>query len=331
MPGPKDEFNSFRSELVGLLGSSLTLYTLSLSTHTPRGLIIGCDGDAALEVLSLPAETINTNLKHWDLISIIYDLWKLMDCTPVKAYVKGHQDGCDRQLTRLEHMNVLMDGLAKNTALLRPARMTLRNLGNIGIPLVSYENNVLVGQLQKALYYTLTMERHMQYLNRKLTIDHSQLAWRAFEKARNASGMVTNTFISKWLSNTVPTGKVLQLRQHSITNRCPRCNHWGEDRLHVLTCWETGAKVIWDKGMDKLKQKMQDDDTCPEIQQLILTSLTKFRQSPRNPDRYVPCHAWAAAQHEVGWENFLCGLIHKSLLARQQDYYNGIGSRKCSR
>jgi hypothetical protein len=163
-PGTASEFNSFRSELVGLLGSSITLYTLSLvCTQQPRGLIIGCDGDAALDVLSLLAEKINTNLNHWDLISI----WKSMDSVPVKAYVKGHQDGCGRQLSRLEHMNVLMDGLAKNTALLRPSRRMLRNLENTGIPRVYYEDKVLVGHLQKSLYYTLTMERHMQYLIEK--------------------------------------------------------------------------------------------------------------------------------------------------------------------
>jgi hypothetical protein len=143
-----------------------------------------------------------------------------------------------------------------------------------------------------------------------MTVDHTQLGWKAFATARTASGMVTNTFISKWLSNTIPTGKVLQLRQHSITNRCPRCNHWGEDRLHVLTCWDAGAKVIWDRGVNKLKQQMQEDDTCPAIQQLILTSLIKFRQSPRNQDQYVPHQARAVAQHEIGWEIFLCGLLH---------------------
>lgn len=142
-------------------------------------------------------------------------------------------DATNEQLMRLKHMNVLMDGLAKNTALLRPPRTTLQNLGNIGIPQVYHDDKVLVGPLQKSLCYAFTTERHLQYLDGKLNIDHTQLGWMAFKKARTASGMATNTFNSKWLSNTVPTGKVLQLRHHSIMNRCPQCNHWGEDSVRL--------------------------------------------------------------------------------------------------
>jgi hypothetical protein len=267
-------------------------------------------------------------MQHWDLISIIKDTWTRMESTPVKAYVKGHQEGHNRPLTRLEQMNVLMDGLAKQTALLRPPRKTIPNLSNLGIPQVYIQDKMVVEPLQKSLYYDITKERLWQYIDRKLNIQHTQVVWTAFKRARLASDMVTNTFISKWLSNTLPTGKVLQLRQHSISNRCPRCNTWGEDRLHILTCWEVGAKTIWDKGVHKLTLKMIEANTCPDIQQFILNSLANFRKSPGNQHRYAPHQTWARAQHDMGWENFLCGILHCSIIQKQQEYYRSIGSRK---
>lgn len=210
-PGHPNIFNSFRSELVGLIGSSITLQTLSRCVNPPQGLIIGCDGDAALDTLSIPQERINTNLKHWDLIGILNDIWTSMDSKPIKAYVKGHQDTGRQQLTRLEHMNILMDRLAKNTAMLQPARQEIGGLNRIGIPRVYKDDLPMSEPLQKSLYYGLINDRLMGYLTRKLSVDPAQIGWMAFQKARHTTGMVTNTFISKWLSNTVPTGKVLQL------------------------------------------------------------------------------------------------------------------------
>jgi hypothetical protein len=120
----------------------------------------------------------------------------------------------------------------------------------------------------------------MGYLEWTVGINPADIHWPAFEKARHTTATVTNTFISKWLSNTVPTGKILQCRQHSISSRCPRCNHWGEDRIHILACWDTGATAIWDKGVESMTRLLEKEDTCPEIQQFILDGLRGFRRTP---------------------------------------------------
>jgi hypothetical protein len=67
---------------------------------------------------------------------------------------------------------------------------------------------------------------------------------KAFEHARVMSQTGMIKFISKWMSNTLATGVVLQRRKHRIFNRCPRCNEWGEDKVHVLICWDIRAEII---------------------------------------------------------------------------------------
>lgn len=326
--GPRENFNSFRSELVGLLGASVTLQTLAACVRPPPRVIIGCDGDAALDTLTLPIEKINTNLKHWDLISCIHDIWRSTNMKPLVARVKGHQDEEGRSLSRLEQMNITMDRLAKNTARLLPPRQQTWQVQDLGIPPVYINGTQIVDPLHKSLYKTLTTRDLMGYLERTVGINPADIHWPAFEKARHTTTTVTNTFISKWLSNTVPTGKILQRRQHSISSRCPRCNHWGEDRIHILACWDTGATAIWDKGVESMTRLLETEDTCPEIQQFILDGLRAFRRTPNRVCMEHLTPSWREDVIRVGWHNMLIGILPNSLIQRQQAFYNAIRSRK---
>ena len=54
---------------------------------------------------------------------------------------------------------------------------------------------------------------------------------KAIEYAHNRTRLHMCVFITKWISNTLPTGVVMQeFRQQRVFNRCPWCNYWGEDR-----------------------------------------------------------------------------------------------------
>jgi hypothetical protein len=78
---------------------------------------------------------------------------------------------------------------------------------NIGIPLVTIGDVPIVMPLQKTLYTTLLWENLMQYLARKANINHPDIHWNAFARARRSLTIIMNIFVSKWISDTVPTGK----------------------------------------------------------------------------------------------------------------------------
>jgi hypothetical protein len=117
---------------------------------------------------------------------------------------------------------------------------------------------------------------------------------------------------------------------------CPRIRvlvllfstHWGEDRIHVLTCWHVGAISIWDKGIAALQQILIREHTCPEIQQFLLQELSNYRRTPntRAPQRYS--QPWKEDLEQTGWDNILIGLLPNSLITRQQTHYMAISSRK---
>lgn len=92
VPGPKEHFTSYRSELTGLLGISITLRLLAACTSPPPHCIIGCDGKAALQALTVPKNAISANSNNADIVSIINDLWNSFVTSPIPVHIDGHQD-----------------------------------------------------------------------------------------------------------------------------------------------------------------------------------------------------------------------------------------------
>lgn len=114
--GTSETFSSYRSELMGLVGISVTTRVLANCLLQPAHYLLGCDGLAALNTVTLKMDDISAKLSNWDLISILHDIWTSLKLKPVPVHIKGHQDMRGRPLNRLEQMNILMDRLATLTA-----------------------------------------------------------------------------------------------------------------------------------------------------------------------------------------------------------------------
>jgi hypothetical protein len=329
-PGPIQDFSAYRSELTGLLASSVTLKILASCTRSPNHTIIGCDGKAALQVLTLSKEELSANFKHADILSIIVDIWASSTTQPFPVHIRGHQDTRqDKPLSRLEILNILMDKLATLTA------ASIYNPGDplpitsLGFPRVKLQNKVISGEMYTSLYNGLGELKIDEYFNKqplggRITMDC--IATRSFSLARSHAPTFLNIFITKWLSNTIATGMVMQQRKHRIFNRCPRCNAWGEDRLHLVICWDARAKVIWNKQMDIFQDLLHKEQTCPEIAHFLMNGLRDFRAKPNSPQvTQVP---WQREIIQIGWVNVLSGFLGKQLIDYQSQYYKSLGSRK---
>jgi hypothetical protein len=196
----------------------------------------------------------------------------------------------------------------------------------MGLSQVSYGGEMVSGNLYHTLYSKLTSDRTWQYFSSKL-FSHPQafsyVHTTAFEKARKNSALYLNIFLSKWLSDTLATGVVMQRRHQRVFNRCPRCNHWGEDRLHIVVCWDVRAQTVWQHQMDLLTITLTNEYTAPEIQHFILQGLQNFQKHPRRP--VVEDTNWKAETGHIGWLNTLSGFFSKSIIRQQDQYYNQLG------
>jgi hypothetical protein len=67
--GQHQSFNSYRSELTGLLGIAVTIRVLANASPQPKHTIVGCDGEAALSVLTMAKEEMDANMSNADICS----------------------------------------------------------------------------------------------------------------------------------------------------------------------------------------------------------------------------------------------------------------------
>ena len=186
-PGPIKDFSAYRSELTGLLAISVTLKLFSLCTQAPQHSIIGCDGEAALQVLTLSRKDLSVNTSHADLSSIIVDIWSSVPTKPFPVHIRGHQDtGQNQPLTRLEALNVLMDKLARLTA------SSISNLGaslhipTLGFTRVKLQDKMISGKVCKRLYNGLGELQLEKYFEKQLFgggINMDIIASRSFDSA----------------------------------------------------------------------------------------------------------------------------------------------------
>ena len=132
-------------------------------------------------------------------------------------------------------------------------------------------------------------------------------------------GMVK--FMSKWWNNTLATGVILQQCWHWIYNRCPWCNDWGEDCLHVLLCWDSKVKIIRQKYLDThLHQLLVNTSTHSDIISFIMEGLSQFFRQPHQNEEDRHNEQWKEEQKLIGWCNFISGFIGKALVAKQRDH-----------
>jgi len=330
VPGSKECFTSYRSELFGLFGISVTLRVLAMCSPPPTHCIVGCDGEAALLSLNESTSAISANTKDADIISCINAIWNSFGTRPVPVHIDGHQDNFQKTLNRLEKMNVLMNKLATLVAANCSSRSPHWRLPGTGIRTLHYGNRMVTGQLNKFLYEAINANVLWTYLHQRLVgekVQKDQIHWKAMEYARKRATTGLNIFMSKWISNTVLTGQVMQRRRQRVFNRCPRCNSWGEDREHIIRCWDVRANIIWKAGLSKLQHTLIKEDTHQDIAQFIIEGLGKFKRS-KNPHQQVSDTVWKAEQQEIGWMNFLAGFLSTKMVEKQQQYYRSKGSRK---
>lgn len=278
---------------------------------------MGCDGQTALNILQCPKDGIKASSCHSDLKSVIIDLWTSTEIT-------------EQRLNILEQMNILVDRLATLTAGTTTQPILSCVVPRMGMDVVQYKNRILCGDLYGTLYNGIIQDRLLDYFSSKLFSSPnitSTIDFPSFTQARKSMYPGMNKFVTKWISNTIATGVVLQRRNHRIFNRCPRCNVWGEDKLHVVVCWDIRAKLIWDKQIEYLKSLMLSLYTHPEIYSFITLGLAKFRAHPNLQEVHQHPEEWQQEQSDIGWLNFLTGFVSTKMVQMQQSHYNTLGLR----
>ena len=340
IPGEPEDQNSYRSELGGQLGVISALISMDIdvpsSAQTP--ITTYCDGISALNTVLLPSSAIKARHKHADLISITASLWSSSPFKASTKHVRGHQDNLARALTVPEHLNCKMDALAKRIALYQitsPQLLQIFPSTSHGIGTIFCKGHRVSSNVQKSLYDNILHQKLLQYLSHKLQVPpfilHKQINWLVLARARRECKNSMNIFITKWFSDTAPTGLVLLRRKQRVSSSCPLCDHPTEDFTHILQCQSPTATQCKYDLLQELRCWMDAVDTHPDILQFIFDGLSSWFSSQAfslDNSLDISMSFIFRTQMILGWESLLLGLIVTPIIVTQQKYYSDLGSRK---
>jgi hypothetical protein len=309
---------------------------------TPN-ITIACDGFAALNRVHIESNIIKANMTNVDLISIISEIWDDSQFTITKQHVYGHQDKLGRPLSQLETLNCIVDDFAKEIAtkqidgLLPDLKFSPTG---IGFGTIKCNGKLITSNLQRSLYKEVTKKKFIDALslNTENPFDFStvNVHWESFSTARKEASLSTQTFITKWLSGDIATGRVMVNRKKRILAKCPLCSHEDEHLIHVITCKSTTATELRNNLLSELGIWLESIHTAPSIVNAINLGLSGWIECTdtvwANNDEIfthdIVTDSAIRSQMRLGWYYFMCGLQTKEMVDLQQAYFTKMKSQK---
>jgi hypothetical protein len=330
VPGERLDMCSYRTELGGLIGSSLAIKGLETTVDTTTHITVGCDSLSALEKCGTPLDLIKPAHKHFDLQGQLSHIESRTKSTKTFVHVYAHQDsdGSDTALTPMALLNTKVDILAKQMIHQAPPPTIIE----LGFPTVTCGGRRVSSRIKSSLYNHITTREFLAYLTStgKLAEGaNSFIHWTALRTAKRESSSFINNMIAKWTCNQMPTALV-QSRWGTVASPiCPRCKTTVETSNHIARCHK--AQPTWSESLNLLHSWMSTQFTDPELQHMILTGLQVWTEGRRrditsfhNPRITLLYYQ----QVDIGWSMLLMGFVSTHIVDWQDSYYSTIGSRR---
>ena len=337
-PGNGKIQSAYRSELLGLLASIEMIEIMAKKFEIKEGgYTLACDGKSALKkAIDAHPNWQSPKQQHADLLSAIATLTANSPLTISPLHVKGHQDDIlpFNMLTRPAQLNVICDYNAKQE--MRNISQDSENNSHSHHPLsfhpVYYKGKLLHENISKTLYQLFSDDKLDSTWIEKERFPSAckdKIDWDVQAKALSAAPLKTRRFVCKWVSNTISTGANMVKWQLRYKGSCPFCDKDKEDRNHILRCPHPEAQKIWSEGLASLKTSMNKSKTDPRLCKFIIEELSSWHQRKVPPiDQYPTQYKQAILeQRNIGWKNFLEGLISKSIIQIQQQYLSKKSSK----
>ena len=334
-PGERDDYNSFRSELSGIIAILAKLHDLCKQYNVTTGSItLACDNIATITALQdWTLMRVCPNQKNSDLISTCLKLRDTIPLSIIPIHVKGHQDERNprNKLSLYEKLNVLMDKKAKSLAHLILAHPQVQKPlcdHPAAFPTCKWRDKTICHTIKNNLYDCITTDRAKRYWIEKGRASEDMIEtinFKALDRCMNALPFGMKRFVSKWTTNINPNGKNIHRWNMRFKGNCPFCNHNKEDNLHILTCPHEKACKVWKQAIKKIIKKLKRLDTCRFVLNAIKKELNAGRMNSTLPSlqRYPKELERAIRdQRKLGWKSFLEGLLSHHWTLYMQEYYD---------
>ena len=320
--------DSYRSELFGILASLTMIEVLEKITGQRVAVELACDNLRAIQV-TRTIQYVNTRQQHFDVIRAILEIKKRLVSKISYVHVRGHQDKTKKfeDMTRLEQLNVLCDRYAKeaNEYL---QHMPPVHLNDEGLSLWHKDMKIYSSFKQniRKLYWDIEAKR---IICAKYGWQHStfsEICWNASERAMRMMSSQVKIRIAKFVTHTLPVGRIMERRGVWKQSFCPRCSRDNETPHHVIQCHDESTHSIKKRALQDLEMKLNALDTEPTLQSELIICVSKWITTKKvvHNDTITPIRM----QTRLGWNHFMEGRVHLSFQTYMDNYYANIGSKK---
>ena len=322
-----NENDAYRSELSGILIAIHLISTIEHIQSKIRPIKIYCDNEQSI-FYSFTRMVPTTSLQHFDILKAIHGERKNIVTNLSAHHVNGHSDDSKsfQNLTRLEQLNVICDKLAKTTR----SGLEMIDYTNEAIVTKKESYGIFVNESKVCKNFKSTLlsevgkqEAYKYYLEKynwqKDVFNY--VDWNTNEAAMHLMSPSTRTWITKFVTNTLPLGKNMVRRKHWSEEYCPRCkSHAIETKNHLYQCQHVDSNKIYRDGVKELSNWLNFINTEEDLSQDILKAMQMLREGSGNmvyEFRTKPMRE----QMKLGLTHLLEGRLVKSFRTHQNDHY----------
>jgi hypothetical protein len=322
--GDNDQQSSFRSELTGILMAvSFVQRFCERKGITSGKVVVGCDGEAALQVARKHKLKLHPNAKHTDLSEELRGIIRESNIDWRFKHIKGHTK--ERPFTRHAELNDEMDTACKNfldgrePILHQEAKLTREKIS------IWVGQRKIVSNLSTELTEMFQTARAKQYWIEKQQDRQGQIDWQAYGKARSTSTRQRQVWLSKQSSSFCGCGKMMLRMGKWETDECPRCAE-SEGAEHIWTCGASEVDTIWSAMETKLREVAEKFKTPPGIVEAMIEGIVWWRrgESETASSTQAAIQGALTDQERIGWRAFCEGRWSGSW----QQAYKNLGGPK---
>jgi hypothetical protein len=279
IPGHGSDQSAYRSELTGLYGIAMTVRLLETKYSFHGSVTIGCDGLSALNKAQIDSDFANPNEPQFDLITAIRQIRQESESMWQWRHIKGHQDAVRpvQELDQWSQWNIAMDMAAK--AHWDKTKGTSGFGPLFGEPWPTFvDGKKIVSNMRQELRTLCNTPPAMEYWRRKDrfgSVPPEEIDWDSLGHAMASLPTQRQHWISKTVSRFCSTGRMMLRQKERETDACPRCGE-PEDIVHVWRCLHDTEK-LWDKALSDLRSWLESNGSHPEITNLIIDRLSRWR------------------------------------------------------
>jgi hypothetical protein len=125
------------------------------------------------------------------------------------------------------------------------------------------------------------------------------------------------------------------LYQDGWSPLCPSCLESDETCKHIASCPKAGRAAAFGQSTNKVEKWMENNGTHPDVKLLLLRylrgrGLTTCLECTGSLNLPPILCKYATSQDVIGWDNFVMGMIPRTLLAIQSTHFHTTGKSSCA-